>query len=272
MIGVFDFGSGGLTVMRAFESVLQNEQFVYLGDHGNAPYGNSVSGEIHDLTQAAVDRLFSYGCSLVVIACNTAVAISLRTLQQSWLPKVYPDRKIIGVIAPVGEALTGTAGPNNCPVKSVAVFATQHTVQSKAFAVEINRRRPETKVFQQVCTGLALLIEQDAPEDRVRAEIRHHVRALLDSTAQTPDVCILGCTHYAIVESIWRTELPDSMRLISQSEVCAHSLVEYLEMNPHLSSDKVGPNKFFTTGDVETVSDRASLFYGTRVAFSRMDT
>ena len=270
MIGVFDFGSGGLTVMRAFECVLPNEQFVYLGDHGNAPYGNTVSDEIHALTQAAVDRLFRYGCSLVVIACNTAVAISLRKLQQTWLPKVYPDRKLIGVIAPVGEAIANAPEVLDRRVDSVAVFATQHTVQSKAFAVEINKNRPGIAVFQQACPGLALLIEQDAPEDSVRAEIRKNVKALLNATAQTPELCILGCTHYPIVESLWRMELPDSIHLLSQSGVCAQSLVEYLESHPHLSSPRVGDNQFFTTGDVDTVSQRASLFYGARVAFAKM--
>ncbi|WPN55973.1 glutamate racemase [Pseudomonas sp. P9_31] len=280
MIGVFDFGSGGLTVMRAFESVLQNEKFVYLGDHGNAPYGNNVSDDIHDLTQAALDRLFRYGCSLVVIACNTAVAISLRKLQQAWLPEVYPGRRVIGVIAPVAEAITGapwnptsaaTHDHSDYPVESVAIFATQHTVQSNAFAVEINNRRPGINVYQQACPGLALLIEQDAPEDRVRAEIRKNVKALLNAAAQTPDVCILGCTHYPIVEHIWRTELPGSMRIISQSDACAQSLVEYLKSNPRFSNARVGDNKFFTTGDVKTVSERASLFYGSRVEFSRID-
>lgn len=275
MIGVFDFGSGGLTVMRAFESVLQNEQFVYLGDHGNAPYGNNVSDDIHDLTQTALDRLFRYGCSLVVIACNTAVAISLRKLQQEWLPEVYPGRRVIGVIAPVAEAITAISAATHdsfdCPVESVAIFATQHTVQSNAFAVEINNRRPGIKVYQQACPGLALLIEQDVPEDRVRAEIRKNVKALLNSTAQTPDVCILGCTHYPIVEHIWRKELPSSMCIISQPDTCAHSLVHYLKSNPHLSSARVGNNRFFTTGDVKTVSARASLFYGSIVEFSKID-
>ncbi|ROM92634.1 glutamate racemase [Pseudomonas brassicacearum] len=280
MIGVFDFGSGGLTVMRAFESVLQNEEFVYLGDHGNAPYGNNATDDIHDLTQAALTRLFGYGCSLVVIACNTAVAISLRKLQQTWLPKTFPDRRVIGVIAPVAEELTRAPWSTTCattpvhsdrPVESVAIFATQHTVESNAFAVEINSRNPDIKVYQQVCHGLALLIEQDAPENVLRSEIRKNVDALLIATSQTPDVCILGCTHYPIVEHIWRTELPASVRIISQSNACAQSLVDYLKRNPHFSKARTEDNKFFTTGDVEIVSERASLFYTSRVEFSRMD-
>ncbi|QUE90482.1 glutamate racemase [Pseudomonas sp. SCA2728.1_7] len=269
LIGVFDFGSGGLTVMRAFESVLPNEQFVYLGDHGNAPYGNDAAGDIHDLTQAAITRLFKYGCSLVVIACNTAVAISLEKLQRTWLPEIYPDRRVIGVVAPVAEQIAKADG--DYPEQSVAVFATQHTVQSNIFALQINNRRPAIKVYQQACQGLALLIEQGAPEDVLRTELRKHINALLNAAPHVPDVCILGCTHYPIVEHLWRSELPDSMRLISQSNAAAESLVEYLKSNPRFSSARAGGNTFLTTGDIETVSQRASLFYGARVAFSSID-
>lgn len=269
MIGVFDFGSGGLTVMRAFESVLPDEQFVYLGDHGNAPYGNDAVDDIHDLTQAAITRLFKYGCSLVVIACNTAVATSLQRLQQTWLAEVHPGRRVIGVVAPVADRIANSAC--DYPVQSVAVFATQHTVQSNIFASQINNRRADIKVYQQACQGLALLIEQGVPEDMLRTEIRKHVNALLSAAPQVPDVCILGCTHYPIIEHLWRLELPDSMRLISQSDAAAESLVEYLKSNPHLSSARAGGNRFLTTGDSATVSQRASLFYGARVAFAPID-
>ncbi len=269
MIGVFDFGSGGLTVMRAFELVLPNEQFVYLGDHGNAPYGNDAADDIYDLTQAAITRLFNYGCSMVVIACNTAVATSLQRLQQAWLPEVFPDRRVIGVVAPVAEQIAKATGDYS--VQSVAVFATQHTVQSNIFALQINNRRPAINVYQQACQGLALLIEQDAPKDLLRTEIRKHINALLSAAPHVPDVCVLACTHYPIVEHLWRSELPDSMQLISQSNAAAKSLVEYLKSNPHLSSARAGGNTFLTTGDIKTVSERASLFYGASVEFAKID-
>jgi len=280
LIGVFDFGSGGLTVMHAFESVLQNEQFVYLGDHGNPPYGNNASNDIHDLTQAALARLFNYGCSLVVIACNTAVATSLRKLQQTWLPQMYPGRRVIGVVVPVAEAVTGAswssavAAPylHSKAIERVAVFATQHTVQSNVFAMEINNRHPDIEVYQHACHGLALLIEQAAPEAVVRAEIRKNISALLEAAPQVPDACILGCTHYPIVEHLWRSELPDSMRILSQPNACAQSLVEYLKRNPQFSTKSTGANKFFTTGDINTASERASLFYPSKVEFSKIDT
>ncbi|AZF21603.1 glutamate racemase [Pseudomonas sp. R3-52-08] len=278
MIGVFDFGSGGLTVMRAFESALPNEEFVYLGDHGNAPYGNNSSEHIFDLTQAAVARLFKHGCTLVVIACNTAVATSLRKLRETWLPERYPNRQVIGVIVPVAEEIAGTPVSqafdviDDPCVESVAVFATQHTVQSNAFGVEINSRRPHIKVYQQICHGLALLIEQDACEEVLRAEIRKHVDALLSATSKKPDVCVLGCTHYPIVEHLWRAELPASTRIVSQPDTCARGLIEHLRRNPHLSTKRTGNNRFFTTGDIETVSERASLFYKSAVSFSKMDT
>ncbi|WP_080962188.1 glutamate racemase [Chromobacterium subtsugae] len=280
MIGVFDFGSGGLTVMRAFESVLPNEKFVYLGDHGNPPYGNSSADAIYDLTQAALARLFEHGCSLVVIACNTAVATSLRKIQQTWLPQAYPGRRAVGVVVPTVEEIIATpwdwkfdstrAHPYR-PVKSVAIFATQHTVQSNIFTAEINSRNPGINVRQQACNGLALLIEQAAPEAVLRAEIRKNINALFNANQEVPDVCVLACTHYPIVEHIWRTELPDSMRIISQPDACAQSLLEYLKRNPHFSSTRIGDNQFLTTGDAETVSERASLFYNSKVEFSKID-
>ncbi|WP_157637072.1 glutamate racemase [Burkholderia ubonensis] len=280
MIGVFDFGSGGLTVMRAFESALPDQTFVYLGDHGNAPYGNPESSDIYDLTQLALARLFRYGCTLIVVACNTAVATSLRKLQQEWLPKSYPDRKILGVIAPTVEEIIGEPGSSTGsgmqthPVfsgKKIAVFATPHTVQSDIFPMEVYRRNPSIEVYQQACPGLALLIEQAAPEDILRREIRKNINNLLDSIPTIPDACILGCTHYPIVEHIWQSELPETMRIISQPNACARSLVEFLKKNPQFSDTRVGNNRFFTTGDISEVSDRASLFYTMKADFRNID-
>ncbi|MFA8324729.1 glutamate racemase [Burkholderia ubonensis] len=280
MIGVFDFGSGGLTVMRAFESALPDENFVYLGDHGNAPYGNRASSDIYDLTRVALEKLFRYGCTLIVVACNTAVATSLRKLQQEWLPKNYPDRKIIGVIVPTVEEIIGEPGSSTGSImqahpvfsaKKVAVFATPHTVQSDIFSMEVYRRNPSIEVYQQACPGLALLIEQAAPEDVLRNEIRKNINNLLDSIPTTPDACILGCTHYPIVEHIWQSELPETMRIISQPNASARSLVEFLKRNPQFSDTSAGNNRFFTTGDIKEVSERASLFYSTRADFLNID-
>lgn len=266
--------------MRALESIMPDQAFVYLGDHGNAPYGNDASDEIYDLTKASVARLFKYGCSLVVIACNTAVATSLTRLQETWLPETYPDRKVIGVIEPVAEAISEDTGrqmlpdggvPRHYPDPCVAIFATQHTVRSNVFGNAINHKVSAIQVYQRACPGLALLIEEDAPEEMLRAEIRKHVRALLSDISSTPDFCILGCTHYPIVEHLWRAELPESVNIISQPDVCAKSLVRYLRKNPHLSSVKAGANIFLTTGDVKIVSERASLFYRSKVAFSKVD-
>ncbi|MDD3443856.1 MAG: glutamate racemase [Zavarzinia sp.] len=279
MIGVFDSGSGGLTVLRALESALPDEAFVYLGDHGNAPYGNRAPDEIYDLTLLSLARLFDYGCSLVVIACNTAAATGLRKLQQTWLPRLYPDRRVIGVIVPVVEEITGvpwSAKPAikplypDQPAKRVAIFATQHTVRSNAYVVEVQNRNPAVQVYQRACPGLVPLIEQAAPERILCNEVRENVQALLETVPAMPDVCVLGCTHYPLVEHIFRDELPDVVRIISQSEVCAQSFVEYLKMHPHFSHAGSGSNQYFTTGEIDQVSDLASRFYNSKVEFLKM--
>ena len=153
MIGVFDSGYGGLTVLRALVGALPDRTFLYLGDHAAAPYGNRSPDEIVMLTRTAVERLFGSGCRLVVLACNTAAAIALRKLQQEWLPIAYPDHRILGVLVPMVEAITGQSwmsDPSGArrespfrPARTVAVFATRQTVASNAYPGEIGKRAPE---------------------------------------------------------------------------------------------------------------------------------
>lgn len=276
MIGVFDFGSGGLTVLRAFERALPGEKFVYYADHARAPYGNSDPDVIRGLTSDAVEYLFDRGCSLVVLACNTAVATSLKKLQQAGTSRRRPGRRVIGVIAPVVEEIAMISSSNSegaeradsrGEARSVAVFATPHTVQSNIFVRELRRINPAILVHQHGCPGLAVLIEQCPVEDILRAEIKKRVEILFNSVDDIPKVCVLGCTHYAIVQHIWRSEIPAHVEILSQPGICAHSLVKYLRDNPQFSRLGAHRTDFITTGDVATVSERASLFYGAPVTF-----
>lgn len=274
MIGVFDSGSGGLTVLRAFQQVLPEESFVYLGDHGNAPYGNLAPETIYELTRRGVGHLFACGCPLVVLACNTAAATGLRQLQQTWLAQAYPQRRVLGVIVPVVEAITGVTWDAQAPAAvaatlaplHVAVFATRHTVDSGAYIREITHRAPQVRVSQQACPGLVDLIEAGAGVEVLRAQVHAHVHALIDAHG-VPDACVLGCTHYPLVEPLFVEALPPRVRMISQSAVSARSLADYLRRHGQFRGTGPAACTFLTTGDPQRASALATRFYGRPVTF-----
>jgi len=279
VIGVFDSGSGGLTVMRALEQALPTESFIYLGDHGNAPYGNRSPADIYDLTLRGIERLFGLGCSLVIIACNTAAATGLRQLQQTWLPHAYPQHRVIGIIVPMIEAITGmpweaqatAATPIDFtladPALHVAVCATRHTVNSGAYVTEIAKRAPAIRVSQQACPELARMIDEGAGDDQIRPFVGAYVGELLAPPRDLPDVCILACTHYPLIEHLFRAVLPPQIQLLTQGEVTAASLQHYLARHPRFSSAGASPTVYLTTGDPVHVSTVAGRFYGRVVKF-----
>lgn len=279
MIGIFDSGSGGLTVMRALENALPTESFIYLGDHGNAPYGNRSSSEIYDLTLKGLEHLFALGCSLVVIACNTAAATGLRQLQQTWLPVLHPSRRVLGIIVPVIEEITGVPWVADAAPLSwnhgdrplhVGIFATRHTVQTGAYPTEIVKRAPAVRVSQQACPELAKMIEDGAPEATIRNVVRLYTSELLDTAPQVPDVCVLGCTHYPLVQHIFVDALPAGVRILSQAEVTAASLQRYLARHPGFLSAGAAGRDYLTTGNADRASALASRFYGRAVRFQTL--
>lgn len=282
MIGVFDSGHGGLTVLRALTRHLPQQRFLYLGDHGHAPYGNREPEEIYRLTVAAVDRLFGLGCRLVVLACNTAAANGLRRLQQTWLPNHYPDRRVIGVLVPMVEAITGVpwmadirTGQHRGEPRTVAIFATRHTVRSGAFADEIGKRAPEVTVVQQACPVLVTLIEQAAPETVLRRAVRRYAALLMRQLKGVPpDAVILGCTHYPLAADLFAEVLPPGVEVLSQPDITARSLDAYLARHPEFDTADgaaAPPPLFFTTGDAARVSALATRFYGQPAPFRPVD-
>lgn len=275
-IGVFDSGSGGLTIMRALDKAFPDRAFIYLGDHANAPYGNKPADDIYALTIQNVERLFAEGCRLVIIACNTAAATGLRKLQREWLPIHYPDRRVLGVIVPVVEEMTGilwTADQeqvdrNHSNDLHVAVFATQHTVETRAFSSEIHKRAPHIKVIEQACPNLVNLIENDVPETVIQDTVKGYVAELHNKTsAHKIDICILACTHYPLIENIFRRELPEGTKILSQPDVTSSSLITYLQKHPEFTETASDSRVFMTTGVPEQASLIASRFYGHMVDF-----
>ena len=274
MIGVFDSGHGGLTVLRALVDALPERRFVYLGDHKHAPYGNRTPDEVYHLTVMGVERLFGLGCRLVILACNTASALALRRLQQTWLPHAYPDRRVLGVLVPMVEAITGMpwmadvpAGRHAGEPRTIAIFATRRTVLSRAYPREIGKRAPEVRVIQQSCPDLASMIEADAPSALIHRMVRRYAMSLMRKLkGESPQAVMLGCTHYPLVADAFAASLPENVEILSQPNLTARSLTAYLQRHPEFEGplpDRGLPRvHFHTTGDAARVSVLATRFFG----------
>jgi glutamate racemase len=280
MIGVFDSGHGGLTVFRALVERFPHVSFIYLGDHAHVPYGDRPSDEIVSLTRHSVDALFRRGCKLVLLGCNTATCVAARTLQKGWLPvSGWAGCNVLGIVAPTVEAATQTPWaatepqyPQKYNTDTVAVFGTTRTIASHAYPEEIRKRCPKVTVVQQTCSELAGAIEHRAPEPELDALVEAGVAALLAQTGgQPPHRAILGCTHYPLVEHLFRRHLPPFTRLLSQPAVVADSLEDYLNRHPRFvagdgSSAPASP-LLLTTGDIEHVNTTARIFWPEAPAF-----
>ena len=282
MIGVFDSGHGGLTVFRALVRRFPGVPFVYFGDHHNVPYGNRASDEIVALTRHGVDALFRAGCRLVLLGCNTATCVAARTLQQDWLPvSGWAGRNVLGIVAPTVEAATQTPWavtspqyPQKYNTDVIAVFGTTRTIASHVYPEEIRKRCPKVTVVQQACADLVGAIERGAPEAELDAMVAANVAALLAQTAGSPPHrAILGCTHFPLVEPLFRRYLPPFTRLLSQPEVVADSLEDYLNRHPHFRGEpdgNAGAPVLLTTGEPAQVNRVARIFWPDAPAFRHL--
>ena len=265
-IGVFDSGFGGLTVLREITRVLPEYDFLYFGDNARAPYGNRSFEVVHAYTLDAVEWLFGKGCHLVVLACNTISAKALRTIQQIDLPRIAPDRRVLGVIRPVTEWV-GTLSRSG----HIGILATAGTVASRSYEIEIMRYFPDATVSQEACPIWTSLIENNE-FDNPAADyfIRKHVDRLLASD-HLIDVVILGCTHYPLIQKKVEACLPPGVRIAAQGEIVAQRLADYLERHPEISSrcSRQGRRDFYTSESPEFFDRAASLFYGLPVQSRR---
>lgn len=277
MIGVFDSGHGGLTVQRHLSAMLPEESFVYLGDHARAPYGGRPPLEVLAFTQAGCARLFAQGCRLVILACNTAATRALRRLQQVWLPATAPERRILGVVVPTIEAITGMPWADAPPLSreprapaTIGIFGTRLTVESDVYPIEVAKRAPEARVIQEACLDLAMAIERDAAEPVLEELVAASTRALLAGLeGRRLDAVALACTHYPLVAPLFMRHLPQGTPLLSQGELTALSLSAYLERHPRfrrLPGEAPGC-RYLTTGDPAAVSRIATRFAGQSVVF-----
>lgn len=268
MIGVFDSGSGGLTILRSLQTAMPDQDFLYYGDHKNAPYGHRSNEQIVELTRAGVDYLMDRGCTLVVLACNTAAAVALRTLQQNWLEHEYPGRRILGVLVPMVEAITGISWASETadPERSgeIVLFGTRKTVKSGAYREEIAKRAPNINLIEKACPGLVDAIEGGAGRQPLSGLINGFIEEL---GSIQPTTAILGCTHFPLVEEIFQSHLPASTSIVSQPNIVAASLEDYLRRHPELCKLGTGETRLLTTGDPDHTSDVSQQFFDGHLPF-----
>lgn len=278
-IGVFDSGVGGLTVHRELTRRFPERDFVYLADQANAPYGGRGGEEIVDLTRAGCERLFEAGANVIVLACNTASAIALRRLQQTWVPEARARHgrpiNVLGIIVPTIEAATGLPwtyeaerrGDKVEAIDITGVFCTAATAMSRVYEIEIDKRREDLAVFSEPCPGLAGLIELGAPAEELEVVVRDHVDALRRRIGRHPDKAILGCTHYEIVAEVFASALPEGTTLIHQPTAVADALDRYFERHPEYALGGAGRRDFLTTGKPGPQSELVSQFWGAPLTF-----
>src|SRR3984957_12209239 len=248
-IGVFDSGYGGLTVLKALTDRLPQYDYIYLGDNARAPYGNRSFETVYQYTLQSVQWLFSEGCPLVILACNTASAKALRTIQQNDLPRIAPDNRVLGVIRPTTERVGNYTQTGN-----VGVLATRGTVLSESYPIEIAKFFPEIRVFQQACPLWVPLIENNE-HDKPGADyfVKAYMDLLQDQCADM-DTALGGCTHYPLLREKIAACLPAGSQLISQGEIVADSLADYLQRHPEIE-DRISRSgtspRFYTTASTE---------------------
>jgi glutamate racemase len=278
-IGVFDSGVGGLSVHRALVRRLPQADFIYLADHANAPYGGRPGEDIVELTREGCIRLFDQGVSLVVLACNTASAIALRRLQQTWLPgyraALGRPVNILGIIVPTIEAATGVPWEQEADrlqekvetVDVIGVFSTPGTSASRVYEIEIDKRRQDVAVFSEPCPDLARLIEAGADRDALRPLVQGHAAALAKRIGRPPDRAILGCTHYEIIADLFVEALPAGTPLIHQPTAVADSLERYLARHAEYDPGRGAGRRFLTTGAPGKGNRLIESFWGGPVVF-----
>ncbi|RZU45156.1 glutamate racemase [Fluviicoccus keumensis] len=262
-IGVFDSGFGGLTILRELVQTLPEYDYLYLGDNARAPYGTRSFETVYRFTLECVQYLFDQGCQLVVLACNTASAKALRTIQQYDLPAIDPDRRVLGVIRPSAEAIGRVSLSNR-----IGVLATSGTVKSESYLLEIAKLYPQIQVFQEACPMWVPLVENgEYNSPGADYFVKRHVDALMRQCADI-DTVILGCTHYPLLAEKIRQYLPSHVTLLSQGQLVADSLADYLERHPGMDSrlTRQGSLTFLTTDSTDLFNQPASRFFGRPVS------
>jgi len=266
-IGVFDSGYGGLTVLKEFIKELPQYDYIYLGDNARAPYGTRSYETVYQYTLECVKALFEKGCSLVVLACNTASAKALRSIQQKDLPSMTGNYKVLGVIRPTTEIIGQYTHS-----QKVGILGTPGTVGSLSYPIEIKKFFPNIEVFQEACPMWVPLVESNEFEtEGADYFIKQNIDNLLSKNPDI-DVIVLACTHYPLLINKIKKHLPSKIKVVSQGEIVAQSLHDYLVRHPEIETrcSKNGVYQFYTTDDPVSFDPKATVFFGTPVKSSHL--
>ncbi|MEO8884732.1 MAG: glutamate racemase [Mucilaginibacter sp.] len=266
-IGIFDSGIGGLTVFRSIAEQLPGYDYIYLGDSSRAPYGNRSFNTIHQYTWECVQWLFKMDCQLIILACNTASAKALRTIQQKDMQGIDPTKRVLGVIRPTAEVIG-----NYSATKEIGVLGTTGTVQSESYLIEIQKFFPDLKVYQQACPLWVPMIESgDYEKPEADAIINLYLYELMKQSVNI-DTILLACTHYPLIQDKIKALLSPNIKVIAQGDIVAHSLADYLQRHPKMEQQlsKTGTKQFFTTDDTAEFDGHASRFFSAPVTSSHV--
>ena len=267
-IGIFDSGYGGLTILEKIRKELPRYDYIYLGDNARTPYGTRSFDVVYKYTLECVNQLFEMGCQLVVLACNTASAKALRTIQQNDLPRIDPNRRVLGVIRPTVEAVGAMT-----KTKHIGLLATPGTVQSNSYPLEIAKLHENIIVTSEACPLWVPLIENNE-HNSVGADyfIRKNVQQLLENDPLI-DTIMLGCTHYPLVEDKIKALITAGISIVSQGEIVAKSLADYLLRHPEMNEkcSQGGSIRYLTTESVEKFASSASIFLNKEIHAEHID-
>lgn len=263
MIGFFDSGIGGLTIIEPVHELLPMYDTLYLGDTARAPYGNKSHEELVKFTIEGSAWLFERGCKLVIVACNSASASALREVQQGWLRKMHPDKRILGIIRPTVELLA------SADYKNIVVFSTATTKNSRAYVHEFKKINPALNIISHACPNWGPMIEQGfAGTPQMLMDIRKEISSL-EKENREHDAILLGCTHYPYIKNDVEKSLTRKVPVFNQGDIVANSLKDYLERHKDLEM-KLGKNhqyNYYTTGDSRVSSEIASNNFGFQIDF-----
>lgn len=267
-IGVFDSGYGGLTVFKELVARLPQYDFVYLGDNARAPYGTRSFDTVYKYTLQCVQWLFHQSCPLIILACNTASAKALRTIQQQDLQRLNPKGRVLGVIRPTSEIIGAYSQTGH-----IGILATSGTVQSHSYPIEIKKFFPQLHITQEACPMWVPLVENNEYESAgADYFVKQHIDNLMGRSPQI-DTVLLACTHYPLLRKKIKAHLPDHVQVIAQGEIVAASLDDYLHRHPEIETQLTqGRLRFFyTTDSAEDFNSHATNFFGHAVAAKHVD-
>jgi glutamate racemase len=271
-IGIFDSGFGGLTIFKSIRERLPRYDYIYLGDNARTPYGSRSFDAIFRFSHECIDQLFARGCKIVIIACNTASAKALRTLQQKVMPAQHPDRKVLGIIRPSAEALADYPR-----TRSVALWATEGTVKSLSFSLELEKLAPGLRLVQKACPLHVPMVEagelDGAGIEYYLTKYWRETSALAASGGGEIGALLLACTHYPLLLPAIRAIVPPHVDILVQGDIVAPSLIDYLERHPEVESvlSRNGSQRFLTTDQTEGFDRLAEVFLGHPVVSEKVE-